>query len=135
VRAQRPSKDDKTFIFWDRYQDFSHDDFRRFVYSPLRPNLVAGWACFDNPSYGSSSIERAENGLASVYAFRVMTEKHAERFGLSLGYWLPWNDLHYVLFLRRLGERLYQRVGVGVLFGKDMEGGFRETTEDEFALV
>jgi len=135
IRAQRPSKDDKTFIFWDRFQHFSHDDFRRFAYSLLRPNLIAGLACFDNPIYGPSNIESGENGLALVYAFRIMTEKHAEHFGLSLGYWVPWNDLHYVLFLRRLGEKLYQRVGIGVVFGKDVEREFCEAVEEEFALV
>jgi hypothetical protein len=59
----------------------------------------------------------------------------AERFGLSLGYWLPWNDLHYVLFLRRLGNNLYQRAGVGVLFGKDVEREFHLADESEIALV
>jgi hypothetical protein len=64
-----------------------------------------------------------------------MTEMRAELFGLSLGHWLPWNDLHYVLFLRRLENNLYQRAGFGVLFGKDVEREFRLTDEGEIALV
>ena len=63
-----------------------------------------------------------------------MSER-AEQFGLSLGYWLPWNDLHYVLFLRRLGGNLYQRAGVGELFGKYVEREFHLAVEGEIVLV
>lgn len=70
-----------------------------------------------------------------VSAFLIMTEMWAERFGVSLGYWLPWNDLLYVLFLRRLGNNLYQRAGVGVLFGKDVDPEFHLGDEGEIALV
>lgn len=52
-----------------------------------------------------------------------MSER-AEKFGLSLGYWLPWSDLHYLLFLERLGCNLYQRARVGVRFGKYVEREF-----------
>jgi hypothetical protein len=57
--------------------------------------------------------------------------------GLFRASWLPWNDLHYVLFLRRLGDggNIYQRAGVGVLFGKDVERGFNAAEEDEVVLV
>jgi len=40
-----------------------------------------------------------------------------------------------VLFLRRLGDNLHQRAGVGVLFGKDVEREFHLAVEGEILLV
>jgi hypothetical protein len=137
IREQRPPEDDSSFIFQSRCENFGHNSLRRFTYSPSRPNLVAGWGSFEHPGYGSIADTSEKDGSPLVYAFLIMTEKRAERFGLSLGYWLPWNDLHYVLFLRRLGDggNIYQRAGVGVLFGKDVERGFNAAEEDEVVLV
>jgi hypothetical protein len=135
LREQRPSEDNSSFIFWERCQSLGHDNLRRFAYSPSRPDLVAGWASFEHPGSGLIADTNEENGLTLVSAFLIMTEKRAERFGLSLGYWLPWNDLHYVLFLRKLEDNLYQRAGVGVLFGKDVEREFHLADESEIVLV
>jgi hypothetical protein len=135
LREQRPSEDNSSFIFWERCQSFGHDSLRMFAYSPSRPDLVAGWASFERPGYGLIADTSEENGLTLVSAFLIMTENRSERFGLSLGYWLPWNDFHYVLFLRKLGDNLYQRAGVGVLFGKDVERGFHLADESEIVLV
>lgn len=122
------------FIFHHRWKNFGHESLRQFVYSPLQPDLVAGWASFDGPGYGPIEDAGEEDGLPRVYALWVVTEKRAEPFGLSLGYWLPWNDFYHVLFLRKLGDHLYQRAGVGVLFGKDIDRGFL-VEDEEFMLV
>ena len=135
LREQRPSEDNSSFIFWERCQSFGHENLRTFAYSPSRPDLVAGWASFEHPGYGLIADTSEENGLTSVSAFLIMTEKRAERFGLSLGYWLPWNDFHCVLFLSKFGDNLYQRAGVGVLFGKDVEREFHLANKSEVVLV
>jgi hypothetical protein len=135
VREQRSSADSSRFIFWERCQNFGHSGLRRFAYSPSRPDLVAGLASFEHPGYGFIADTSEENGLTVVSAFLIMTGVRAELFGLSLGHWLPWNGLHYELFLRRLGNNLYQRAGVGVLFGKGVEREFRLTDKGEIALV
>ncbi|KAE9377641.1 HET-domain-containing protein [Stipitochalara longipes BDJ] len=63
IREQRPSEDDSSFIFWGRCHSFGHDSLRRFAYSPSRPDLVAGWASFEHPGYGSIADTSEENGL------------------------------------------------------------------------
>jgi hypothetical protein len=40
-----------------------------------------------------------------------------------------------VLFLSKFGDNLYQRAGVGVLFGKDVEREFHLANKSEVVLV
>lgn len=121
------------FIFNERYKSFGYQSLKAFVFSDTRPNFVAGWASLDSPGYGPIEAASEEDGVHRVYALWVMTEKRAEPFGLSLGYWLPWNNFYHVLFLRKKGDHLYQRVGVGILFGKDIDRGF--VVEDEYFML
>lgn len=66
-----------------------------------------------------------------------MTAQGALTCGLSLGYLIPWADLHYVLFVVELlpgRSNQFKRVGVGIMFGRDFDAGIRSSDDRLISL-
>jgi len=102
----------------------------RKVASHLGRNHVAGWASLEHPEFQSDGPPRI------VFALHV-----ARRFARStpgLGYRMGVHSIFHVLFVRRIEEGLvdgYERIGVGALFGKEMERQFDTAVTRELRLL
>jgi hypothetical protein len=109
----------------------SAKDLWRKVCSYLRPTEITGWASFEHPDYQEDSVFRT--GL-NIYAFHISTTSRVLG-GYGLGYLTPWHDVFNVLLVRNIDGRKYERVGVGRLFGKEIEKGFRIATAQDIELI
>ena len=89
----------------------------RTVFSSLLPTEIAGWASFEHPEYQDDSL--FEDGL-EVRVFHISTASRVSG-GYGLGYLTPWHHVFNVLFVRNVDGQKYERLGVGRLFGKEIE--------------
>jgi hypothetical protein len=103
----------------------------RKVCSNLRPTEITGWASIEHPNYQEESVFEA--GL-EIYAFLISTT-WGVLGGYGLGYLTPWHDIFNVLFVTHIDGERYERVGVGRLFGKEIEKGFRIATAQDIELI
>ena len=104
----------------------------RKVCSLAQPTEICGWAAFEHQDYfGNSTSTRQE--AQEVRALHVSTITVAEG-GQSLGYLRPSHGVYNVIFIQKVGGRAYERVGVGRLFGKGIEEGYRTSANCEIEL-
>ncbi|KAK0618828.1 heterokaryon incompatibility protein-domain-containing protein [Immersiella caudata] len=116
----------------------------RMVASPLDRGHIAGWASIEHPGLqppekqcapGPAAQER-ESTQPVLYALHVSTV-HGVLGGITLGYLSLFHRVYDVLFVRPVQTLVngYERVGVGRLFGKEMERGFQDAVIREVRLV
>ncbi|KAK1750393.1 hypothetical protein QBC47DRAFT_353360 [Echria macrotheca] len=113
------------------------------VASPLQREHVAGWvsvdfaeeegsleSCGDNDSSNTGS----DCGLYALHVSRILI---TDDLSVSLGSIWPRRAVYNVLIVRRveLAADAYKRVGVGRLFGKEIEQGFAKAHETAMKLV
>jgi len=103
----------------------------RKVCSYLRPTEITGWASFEHPDYQDDSVFRTGPNIHAFYISRTSRVPG----GYGLGYLSPWHDVFNVLFVRNIEGRKYERLGVGRLFGKEIEEGFRTATTQDIELI
>jgi len=103
----------------------------RTVCSGLLPTEIAGWASFEDPSYLGESL--FQNGL-KIYVLHISTISRLPG-GYGLGYLTPWHDVFNVLFVKKVEGGKYERVGIGRLFGKEIEKQFCTATAQYVTLI
>jgi hypothetical protein len=109
-----------------------NNDIERLTPSSKRLKEISGWASFEHPDFQTlSSLHESE---CEILALHISTMAW-NRGGFQFGYVVPWHDAFNVLFLQSVKGKRFQRVGVGVLFGKEAEGRFREGEEREIVIV
>lgn len=108
----------------------SAKDLWRKVCSYQRPVEICGWASFDYPDFLDDEISGA--GL-EIYAFHISSYRMFP--ASSFSYVRPWYYVFNVLYIRNINDQKYERVGVGRLFGKDVEEGFRSATEQYIEII
>ena len=96
----------------------------RTVCSSLLPTEIAGWASFEHPDYQDDSL--FEDGC-ELCVFHISTALKV-RGGYGLGYLTPWHNVFNVLFVKNINGQKYERLGVGRLFGKEIEKQFGTAT-------
>ncbi|KAK3368592.1 heterokaryon incompatibility protein-domain-containing protein [Podospora didyma] len=116
----------------------------RTVASPRDREHIAGWASIEHPDFQINASNRnGGDGRGGgspprevVYALHVSTAKGVNG-GFNLGYTSFTHHVYNVLFVRRVSvvRDGYERVGVGRIFGKDMDRGLGEATMREIRLV
>jgi len=116
----------------------------RMVASPLDCGHIAGWASIEHPGF-QVPAKQCDLGLTAkgmhvpqpvLYALHVSTV-HGVFGGITLGYLSVFHHVYDVLFVRPARWLIngYERVGVGRLFGKEMERGFADAVMREVRLV
>ncbi|KAI1308021.1 heterokaryon incompatibility protein-domain-containing protein [Xylaria venustula] len=101
----------------------------RRVSTPSNPNVIAGWAALDAPSYQSTATRRSSVGGI-----------HALHIGKINRYQDGWYQYAFeVLYLRPVERQgfadCFERIGVGRLFGPDSERFFDTTEKKPIYLV
>ncbi|ETS82681.1 hypothetical protein PFICI_04557 [Pestalotiopsis fici W106-1] len=95
---------------------------------------VIGWASIDDPSFQEDSMYGS--GLESK-ALVIATSEHKRGYGLGF-YGLNRNGnytVYHVLFVREIPEERFERIGVGQIFGKEVEEVIRKAGSTEVNLV
>ncbi|KAI0798933.1 heterokaryon incompatibility protein-domain-containing protein [Xylaria sp. FL0064] len=110
------------------YSGETKETWRR-VSIPSNPNLIAGWAALEAPSYRSTATCRSS--LGAVHALYV---RKIDRYTDG---WYQY--VFEVLYLRPVERRgfagCFERIGVGRLFGPDVERFFDTTEKTPIYLV
>jgi hypothetical protein len=89
----------------------------RSVCSSLSPTEISGCASFEHLEYQDDAAF-GEGPL--IYAFHISTTSRVPG-GFGLGYITPWHEVFNVMFIRRAEGIKYERIGVGRLFGREIE--------------
>ncbi|KAK0639729.1 hypothetical protein B0T16DRAFT_338662 [Cercophora newfieldiana] len=98
---------------------WSQRSFWRKICSMEKQAEICGWGSFEHADY------HGENLGQEVVAVLVSTTS-VSGGGYSLGYIWPWHTVYNVVFVRGVeGVGSYERIGVGKLFGKEVEEGYR----------
>jgi len=104
-------------------------NFWRNICSMERDDEICGWGSFEHPEYHGENL--GQEVLALLVSTRLVTGR-----GYSLGCIMPWHTVYSVLFVRGVeGLACYERIGVGRLFGKEVDRGYRRAAWREMELV
>lgn len=99
---------------------------QRTVAVPAAPGIIAGWASLEHPEFQDDAI--FAGNCPHIFALLVSKTLGVGPGTTGLGYLGRSHEAMNVLFLRRSDkvENGFERVGVGSLFGREAEAGFRE---------
>jgi hypothetical protein len=97
----------------------------------VSPDIINRWASIKEPALEADLLLGDD---CVVQALHVSTTRGIKG-GLKLGYFWPTYHVFHVLFIKRLGGRVFEQLGRGILYGKDMSRGFQEMAEEEIELV
>jgi hypothetical protein len=103
----------------------------RTVCSPSRPSEVTGWVSLEHSDYQDDSV--FQEGLY-IHAFLIATTSRVSG-GFGLGYLGIWHDVFHILLVKNTDSRRYERIGVGRLFGKDIETQLYGATAQDVELI
>ncbi len=131
-------------------QDFGRETWRKVTAdaAAVSPHVVVGWASVEHPDYQAGRgpppppppPEGDDGGERRIYALFVASIENIDQ-GLAVGNVVTGHLTTYkALYLRRRAgvpgyEDAYERVGVGRLFGNEVEALFRSTREERIWLV
>ncbi|KAK2755089.1 hypothetical protein FQN54_006618 [Arachnomyces sp. PD_36] len=87
----------------------------RPVCSSLLPTEIAGWASFD---YQDDSLS---SGDGHELCALLISKASGVPGGYGLGFLTAWHNVFNVLFIKNIDGQKYERLGVGRLFGKEIE--------------
>lgn len=93
---------------------------------------ISGWGSFEDPEF--CTLESLRQPNMPTVALLVSTTKWI-RGGFYLGYLVPWHSALNVLYLQNVKGRRYQRIGVGVMYGKDSARRFHDSEITYIELV
>jgi len=120
---------------------FGREVWRR-VTTPQTPGIVAGWASLEHPDFQDGNSSSVEVVMALFAAVRTKVQG-----GWLLGNASPHLTAYDVLYLRRVqipelavspagkDRDCYERVGVGRLFGGEVDNMFKSTEKSKIWLV
>ncbi|CAM1509810.1 Fc.00g001450.m01.CDS01 [Cosmosporella sp. VM-42] len=111
------------------------DSWRR-VTTGSQQEFITGWASVDHPDYQEDEVLRLDNRLCALFVSTIEKGIGGGLFGNWLGHY---QTAFKVLFLKPVrvsgfGD-CYERVGVGRLFGSDVEADFQSTTTGSIWLI
>lgn len=108
--------------------------FWRKVCTMENPAEITGWSSIEHPDYQE---EVSYEGGLEVFTLLVTTSAHDHGYGLGF-YGLSTNGfytVYHVLFVRELYGGRFERMGVGRVFGKDVDKAFQRTDVKELELI
>lgn len=128
-------------LFSVYYRPRPRDDLYRAVRTGNKTNRLCGWASIEHESY--ADIEAAVDGrsnnadTASTVEVDVIHISSTQLLydDFVMGYWLPWHRAFNVLFVRHTRDNMYERLGMGVLFGKEVDVAFKANGLQEITLI
>ncbi|KAK3353713.1 heterokaryon incompatibility protein-domain-containing protein [Lasiosphaeria hispida] len=112
----------------------------RMVASPLKRDHIAGCASIEHPDFQPPNQQAdsvvVDKGQPILYALHISTFGGG-RGGMTLSYLSLSHRVFSVLFVRPVQTIVngYERVGVGRLFGKEIDRGFEDAVMREVRLV
>ncbi|KAK0715418.1 hypothetical protein B0H67DRAFT_490769 [Lasiosphaeris hirsuta] len=106
----------------------------RRVASHLDREHVAGWASLEHPEF---QLDSNSPGGSSHVIFALHIARRFARSAPGLGYKMGIHSIFNVLFVRRVETVVdgFERIGVGALFGKDIERQFETAVQREIRLL
>lgn len=124
-------------LFSVHYRPRLIDGLYRAVRVRSKYNALGGWASLENESFlvnaASSSDSPGESASSSITAVHISTTKKI--YDGFQGNWYPWYRAYNVLFVQNKHDNVFERVGVGVLFGRDADVRFHEREPQDIVLV
>jgi hypothetical protein len=112
------------------YSSKHRRDHWRRVYSPIDATKTIGWASFEHPDFQHDTAFHEGHVIHALHVFQV----HDIPVGYGLGSFNLHSTAFWVLFVRSVSDS-FERVGIGRLFGKDIEKGFNLAVERLVDLV
>ncbi|KAK0719331.1 heterokaryon incompatibility protein-domain-containing protein [Lasiosphaeris hirsuta] len=126
-------------VFYHRSSPRTAEDWR-MVASPLKRGHIAGYASVEHPDFQPPNQQDSSvvvgKGQPILYALHISTFNGGSG-GMTLGKLSLSHRVFSVLFVRPVQTITngYERVGVGRLFGKEMDRGFEDAVTREVQLV
>nr|OQO30901.1 hypothetical protein B0A51_03184 [Rachicladosporium sp. CCFEE 5018] len=130
-------------LFVTHYRPWITDDLCRAVRSTGVGARLCGWASLER-SRSEAAVEApgesADHSPDDEVAGAEMLALLVSKTGLLSdecrgGYWYPYSRAYNVLFVKHLSDNKYERLGVGVLFGKDVDRGWAKHEPHDIVLV
>jgi hypothetical protein len=101
----------------------------RAVCSPKAPELLAGWTSIDHPELQKRLCD------TDVEVLALLISTHRESGGFTFGYLSFTHVVMNVLYLQRVKYDIYERVGIGRIFDKDLVKMFDAAQEEIIYIV
>ncbi len=127
-------------LFHGRYRPRLVDYLYRAVRTGSRINSLCGWASWEHESFAESAPDEDGqprtpdlNATRNIRAVHISTTELLYD-GLSKGCYVPWHRAYNVLFVRRKHDNVYERLGVGVLIGREASLKFQENGLEDIML-
>ena len=108
--------------------DFDKNHWRG-VNLPSRPGTIAGWVSAEHPDLQTEEALDAEAVGAELYTLYI--DRNKTEGGLAFGQLRGWHIVFQVVFISRVAapaagfDPCYERVGVGRLFGPDVDTAYQ----------
>ncbi|KAK5654032.1 hypothetical protein OQA88_7710 [Cercophora sp. LCS_1] len=110
------------------------------IASPLDPQRIAGWASVEHPDwqlpagYTTADVQGQRQRL--LFALHISKITNIEG-GFALGYLSYTHHAYNVLLVQPVDTLVngYERVGVGCLFGREIDQGYERAVQREVRLV
>lgn len=121
------------YKLWKDNMDCQRAGDWRFVCSPSTPEIIGGWALFEN-SHLTNHFSSYDGFSALV--LHVSTRKKVAPGGRSRSTKLNmYHDVYDVLFLEAQGGETFRRLGVGRIMDRQIMKGFNTAEDQELTLV
>lgn len=142
-------------LFHEDYRPRSLDDRFHAVRVNSKSRCLCGWASLEHQDFVSLPVETAtvqsndelsqpSEGRSAptavcegsdILALHISTMDGIQD-GFRAGYWVPWHSAFNVLFVRSKGiNNVFERIGVGTLFGREVDRIFAQSELQEVVLV
>ena len=122
--------EDIEILFDYKIRPWPINDHYRAVRDVNKSHRLCGWATFDLEE--STQSPRAEGTI--VRALHISTLKHIDR-GFQLGYFFTFPSAFYVLFVRNIHDNVFERIGMGCLYGMEVDKAIKEAESKEVVLI
>jgi hypothetical protein len=129
-------------LYVEQYRPRATDNLFRAVRTTCNASRLCGWASLER-SRAINTTDPIQEGLPAPDPIAEEGEIQAILISTTglipddfrAGYWLPWSRASNVLFVQHLGENRYERVGVGLLFGRDVDRRWAKNEPQAIVLV
>ena len=122
-------------LFEKDYRPRAKEKLYQSIWPTSESSVLCEWGSFEHPDFGvPESRDTAGASEREVYALHISTQRGIWG-GWHLGYWLPWHHVYFILFLRLINGNRYERIGMGVLLGREVEANFQSAEEQHVQLV
>ena len=147
--------DEIKLLYEDMIRPRSTDDHYHAIRDRSRSHRLCGWATFDLEE-PRSSLQPEESATANdnapaqsqtngshastpregteVRALHISTLRYLD-WGFHLGYFFTLPSAFYVLFVRHIHGNVFERIGMGCLFGLEVDKVIKEAEFQEVVLI